>query len=70
MYTPKYFQVSDREEAYAFIETNGFGQLISKVDGRLFSTHMPFLLSDDKTRLYGHLAKNNPQHMSLKDRSF
>lgn len=65
MYTPKYFQVSDREEVCAFIEKNGFGQLISKVNGRLFSTHMPFTLSADKSRLYGHLAKNNPQHLEL-----
>lgn len=65
MYTPKYFQVSDREEVCGFIEKNGFGQLISTVNGRLFSTHMPFTLSADKSRLYGHLAKNNPQHLEL-----
>ena len=61
MYIPKHFEVTDNTEIYAFIEANAFGQLISNSSGRLFSTHIPFLLSDDKTRLLGHLARNNPQ---------
>lgn len=65
MYIPKHFEISDKDEILAFIEENAFGQLISKVDGRLFSTHMPFLLSDDKTRIIGHLASQNPQHSEL-----
>ena len=65
MYTPKYFEITDKNEIYTFIEANAFGQLISNVEGRLFSTHMPFLLSDDKTTVYGHLAKQNPQYAEL-----
>jgi transcriptional regulator len=61
MYIPKHFEVTDNTEVYAFIEANAFGQLISNSAGRLCSTHIPFLLSDDKTMLLGHLAKNNPQ---------
>ena len=61
MYIPPHFKITDRDEIYAFIESNAFGQLISCVDGQLFSTHMPFLLSDDRTRLLGHLARPNPQ---------
>jgi len=64
MYTPKYFEVTDEKEIFSFIEANGFGQIISNSDGRLFSTHIPFLLSADKTKLLGHFAKKNPQ---LKD---
>jgi transcriptional regulator len=61
MYIPKHFEVTDKEEIFAFIEGNAFGQLISNVQGRHFSTHLPFLVSKDKTRLFAHLAKSNPQ---------
>ncbi|MBN8514251.1 FMN-binding negative transcriptional regulator [Accumulibacter sp.] len=62
MYIPRHFAVSDRDEMFAFIEANAFGQLISSVAGRPFSTHMPFLLSADRTSCIGHLARQNPQH--------
>jgi transcriptional regulator len=65
VYIPKYFEVTDKEEIFAFVESNAFGQLISNVGGKLFSTHMPFLLSDDKTKIIGHLAIQNPQHSDL-----
>ncbi len=65
MYIPKHFEITDETEIFAFIEENAFGQLISQVDSRLFSTHVPFLLSDDKTKLIGHLARQNPQHSGL-----
>ena len=61
MYIPKHFEVTDSNEVFAFIEANGFGQLISNSGGRLCATHIPFALSEDKTRLVGHLAKQNPQ---------
>ncbi|MBV1916380.1 MAG: FMN-binding negative transcriptional regulator [Pseudomonadales bacterium] len=61
MYIPKHFEVTDEEEKYAFIEANGFGQLVSNCAGRLFSSHIPFILSNDRTKLIGHLAKQNPQ---------
>ncbi|MCL4143786.1 UNVERIFIED_CONTAM: hypothetical protein GTU68_067128 [Idotea baltica] len=65
MYIPKYFEVTDDTEISSFIEANAFGQLISSVDGRPFATHMPFLLSDDRQTLIGHIAKSNPQHLSI-----
>jgi len=61
MYIPHHFRVTDKAEIHSFIEENSFGQLISTVDGRMFSSHIPFLLSDCKTRLFCHLAKQNPQ---------
>lgn len=61
MYIPKHFEVTDEEEIFAFIEANAFGQLISNVAGRHFSTHLPFLVSNDRTRIFVHLAKPNPQ---------
>lgn len=67
MYIPKHFEVNDKAEIYAFIEANAFGQLVSSSDGRLCSTHIPFLLSEDKTKLLGHLAKNNTQLIDLEN---
>lgn len=65
MYIPAQFEISDKEEIFSFIEKNSFGQLISQVDGRLFSTHMPFLLTNDRSKIVGHLAKKNPQHLDI-----
>lgn len=61
MYIPRQFAITDEAEIHAFIDENGFGQLLSMVGGRLFSSHLPFLLSDCKSRLFCHLAKQNPQ---------
>jgi len=44
---PQQFEVTNREEIFAFIRANVFGQLISSVEGRLFSSHIPFLLSSN-----------------------
>jgi len=65
MYIPRHFEVTDNEEIFAFIDSNAFGQLISSCQGGLFSTHIPFLVSEDRTRLLGHLARQNPQHLDI-----
>ena len=65
MYIPKSFKVTDKKEIHRFIEENAFGQLTSSSKGRLFSTHLPFLLSDDKTKLLCHLAKKNHQALDI-----
>lgn len=61
MYIPKHFEVTDTEEIFNFIDTNAFGQLISSVKGKLFTSHIPFLLSEDKKSLICHIARQNPQ---------
>jgi len=65
MYIPRHFHITDREEIFSFIEHNAFGQIISTVQGRLFSTHIPFLVSDDKQKLFGHFARQNPQSKDI-----
>lgn len=65
VYIPKHFEVTDKEEIFAFVEANAFGQLISNVKGRIFSTHLPFLVSEDKSKIIGHLALQNPQHAEI-----
>ena len=65
MYSPKHFEISDQTQAYDFVQKHSFGQLISREAGRLFSSHLPLMLSEDKTKLIGHMAKQNPQLESL-----
>ena len=67
MYIPRHFDTKNKSEVLSFIEANAFGQLISTVDGRFFSTHMPFLLDTDGEHLVGHLARANPQWKEVKD---
>lgn len=61
MYIPKHFNVTDKEEIFAFIKANSFGQIISLVEAKLFSSHIPFLFSEENQSLLCHVAKNNPQ---------
>ena len=61
MYIPKYFEITDKEEIVSFIHENGFGQLISLVKGKLFSSHLPFLLNEEKNKLIGHMSRQNQQ---------
>ncbi|GMG86273.1 FMN-binding negative transcriptional regulator [Biformimicrobium ophioploci] len=65
MYIPGNFHIKDEAEIFDFIQSNAFGQLFSNVNGRLFSTHLPVLLSEDRKYLIGHLARANPQHLQL-----
>lgn len=61
MYIPKQFQNSDTEEVKDFINNNGFGILISQVNGKMWATHIPLVLSESGDTLEGHLAKANLQ---------
>lgn len=65
MYSPTHFEITDQAEIFAFIQANAFGQLISSNNGRLFSTHTPFLFDEGQSTLFGHLAKQNPQHLDI-----
>lgn len=67
MYIPKHFDITDKNKALAFIRANTFGQLISTVNGKLFSSHIPFLVGGDGNSLHCHVAKNNPQWESIEE---
>jgi len=67
MHIPKKFKVTDKDEIFSFIQANAFGQIISNRDGRLLSSHIPFLVSEDRSKLIGHLAKINPQAQDIND---
>jgi len=61
MYIPEHFAQPDIDKAIAFIKANAFGQLISSVEGRLFVSHLPFMINNDGSVLLCHLARQNPQ---------
>jgi len=65
MYIPPFNRVEDRERTLKFIDTYGFGTVISDgPDGTLTASHLPVLL--DRTdgewgTLRSHMARANPQ---------
>lgn len=61
MYTPKNFQNHNTAEVRDFIRHNSFGILVSQTGGRLWGTHIPMELTEDETRLQGHVSKANLQ---------
>lgn len=65
MHIPKHFKITEQKEIHAFIKSNAFGQLISTVDGRPFSTHLPFIFLENEGVLLGHLGRMNEQLTSL-----
>lgn len=65
MYIPEHFLVTDSAEIDRFIESNGFGQLISTVANNLFANNLPLLYRRDENKLLGHIARANPQWQDL-----
>jgi transcriptional regulator len=61
MYTPPDNRNSNQEEVRNFIRQNGFGILISQLEGKPWATHIPMMLSDDGSKISGHLARGNKQ---------
>lgn len=61
MFVPRQYQQSEVSEIYAFLEHNGFANLVSHVDGKLWATHLPLMLSKDRTALHGHVSRANQQ---------
>jgi transcriptional regulator len=61
MYVPKQFRNNDASTINDFIRHHGFGILVSQSGNRMVATHIPLELSEDETKLTGHIAKANPQ---------
>ncbi len=64
MYIPGIFKIDDINTIREFLKRNGFGILINLVEGKLWATHIPMLLttdSDEKDILTGHISKLNKQ---------
>lgn len=64
MYIPQYYKNENVKEVRQFIQDNGFGILVSQVNGKPWATHIPLELYVDsagKDILVGHISKANPQ---------
>ena len=65
MYIPVDFQIKDQDRIYDWIDQLGFATLVSINGTTPFATHLPLLLDRGNDRLYGHLARANPQWQHL-----
>lgn len=61
MYIPSYFKIEDRAIVYDVMKEHSFATLISQHNGIPFATHLPLLLYNENTYLYGHFARPNSQ---------
>lgn len=64
MYIPGYFKQQNMEEVKSFLIQNGFGILVSQVNGKPWATHIPLELEvngEGKEVLVGHLSRGNKQ---------
>ena len=61
MYSPSDFIAN--EGVVQFIKETAQGILLSMDGGRIEATHIPFIYEPDDSqgRLFGHMARNNPQ---------
>ena len=60
MYLPKHFAVEDQTLLAQLIGEYPLATLVGKLEGNLEINHLPLMLSADKTKLFGHIAKTNP----------
>lgn len=69
MYIPELYKNENQKDIQKFIHQNGFGILVNQTDGKLWATHIPFLLEEKygKQILVGHVSRENPQAKSFND---
>ncbi len=60
MYLPKHFSVEDPAVLAQLISEYPLATIVGNVDGCLEINHLPLMLSTDRTKLYGHVARMNP----------
>lgn len=60
MYLPKHFSVEDPALLAQLISEYPLATIVGNLDGHLEINHLPLMLSEDKTKLYGHIARTNP----------
>ena len=60
MYLPKHFAVDDQALLAQIIHEYPLATLVGNLDGQLEVNHLPLMLSADKKKLFGHIARMNP----------
>jgi transcriptional regulator len=69
MYIPSHFRVTDETVAYDIMKEHSFATLFSQHNGMPFATHLPLILNEENTYLYGHFARPNPQWKDIKNQT-
>ncbi|CEH29431.1 transcriptional regulator [Aneurinibacillus migulanus] len=69
MYIPEHFTMKEGTAAYNVIKENSFATLFSIHKGMPFATHLPLMLNKEKTYLYGHFARPNPQWKDIQNQT-
>lgn len=69
MYIPELYKNENQKDIQKFIHNNGFGILLNQTVGKLWATHIPFLMEEKngKQILVGHVSRENPQAEIFKD---
>ena len=60
MYIPKHFLVEDQAVLAQLISEYPLATIVANLDDHFEINHLPLMLSSDKTKLYGHVARMNP----------
>ncbi|GED68660.1 protease synthase and sporulation protein PAI 2 [Brevibacillus reuszeri] len=69
MYIPEHYAIKDVAAAYQVIQENSFATLFSVHEGMPVATHLPLILNMEKTYLYGHFARPNPQWKDIQNQT-
>ncbi|MBD1392184.1 FMN-binding negative transcriptional regulator [Mucilaginibacter glaciei] len=67
MYTPKYNQLTDHQQAVDFMRKYSFATIVTVANGLPTATHLPFVVEqrDDQIVLISHFAKANHQAVEI-----
>ena len=60
MYLPKHFVADDQDLLAQLIKEYPLATLVGSLNGQLEVNHLPLMLSPDKKKLHGHIARMNP----------
>jgi transcriptional regulator len=60
MYLPKHFAVDDLDVLSQLIAQYPLATIVGNLNEQLEINHLPLMLSKDKTKLHGHIARVNP----------
>ena len=60
MYLPKHFAADDQDLLAQLIKEYPLATLVGSLNNQLEVNHLPLMLSPDKKKLHGHIARMNP----------
>ncbi|MCR6111416.1 FMN-binding negative transcriptional regulator [Bacillus sp. A301a_S52] len=69
MYIPSQFKMADKKVIYDIMEEHSFATVFSRHNGMPFATHLPLILDEENTYLYGHFARPNSQWKDIENQT-